>query len=80
MYPCGPIEAMATIRSQTGFFYGRDFEKAQRDMTNAVQGTEAPEFYVAESSQKVLAVIGFAEKSDAQGTYYLHSFAVRAGA
>ncbi len=72
--------AIDAIRSLPEFFYERDFEKAESSYRSYVEGkTPDDPFYVAREGQEVLGVVGAAKRQDADGVYFLASFAVKKG-
>ena len=73
----GAIEA---IRSLPEFFYERDFEKAEDNYRQYAAG-RLPDsvFVVARTAEEVLGVVGATKRHDANGVYFLASFAVKKG-
>lgn len=72
--------AVETIRSLPEFFYERDFVKAEANYREFVSGHKDDDlFLVARSGDQVLGVVGATKRQDADGVYFLASFAVKKG-
>ena len=69
--------AASTIRSLTDFFYQRDMDMAVSDMHLALEADPRDRrVLVAVDGCRVVGIIGYRRKVDAEGTYHLSFFGV----
>lgn len=72
--------AIDTIRSLPRYFYEVDFKNAEDNYTSFVDGKLGNSlFLVAREGKQVVAALGAIERENANGVYFLGSFAVRKG-
>ncbi len=74
----GAVEA---IRSLPEFFYERDFEKAESNYREFIAGKMPDDLFLTARNEEgeVVGVVGATKRPDADGVFFLASFAVKKG-